>query len=77
MGGPTVEEQDVLCKKAGGWEMVGTAVREERAGLCNSWRAAGDITSAAMADDVVVRVWTEGEVGVEVLFWGMTLRVIF
>ena len=57
--------------------MVGTAVREERDGLCNSWRAAGDITSAAMADDVVVRVWTEGEVGVEVLFWGMTLRVIF
>ena len=57
--------------------MVGTAVREERDGLCNSWRAAGDITSAAMADDMVVRVWTEGEVGVEVLFWGMTLRVIF
>ena len=57
--------------------MVGIGVREERAGVCNSWRAAGDIMSAAMADDVVVRVWTEGEVGVEVLFWGITLRVIF
>lgn len=77
MGGPIVEEQAGLWKKASGWEMVGIGVREERAGLCNSWRAAGDFMSAAMADDVVVRVWTEGEVGVEVLFWGITLRVIF
>ena len=43
-----------------------SAVREERAGLGNSWRAAEEVTSAEMADDAVVRVWTEegGEGGV-------------
>ena len=57
--------------------MVGIAVREERAGLGNSWRLAGDNMSGAMAGDVVVRVWTEGEVGEEALFWGITFRVTF
>ena len=57
--------------------MVGIAVREERAGLGNSWRLAGDNMSGVMAGDVVVRVWTEGEVGEEVLFWGITFRVTF
>ena len=37
------------------WEMVGIAVREERAGLGNSWRLAGDNMSGVMAGDVVVR----------------------
>ena len=59
------------------WEMVGIAVREERAGLGNSWRLAGDNMSGVMAGDVVVRVWTEGEVGEEALFWGITFRVTF
>ena len=42
--------------KAGGWEMVDIAVREERAGLGNSWKLAGDNMSGATAGDVVVRV---------------------
>ena len=63
--------------KADGWEMVDIAVREERAGLGNSWKLAGDNMSGATAGDVVVRVWTEGEGGVEALFWGITLRVTF
>ena len=49
-------------------------MREERAGLGNSWRAAEEVASAEMADDAVVRVWTEREVGV-VLVLGMMLRV--